>query len=205
MMSFLFMLLPLLRRDRPTIPAFGAWLFYFSSLGVSFIFVEIALMQRFALLLGHPSRSLALVLTSLLVFSGVGSHLRERLNVRLLRGLIVLIVLIAGTAFAYPLLIQAALGWPLVARAVLTIALVAPLGILMGMPFPTGLREVSEFDKEAVPWMWGVNGGTTVVGSILAIIVGIHGNFTAVLLLAALGYAMACCAYWVVTRKAGVF
>jgi hypothetical protein len=69
--------------------------------------------------------------------------------------------------------------------------MVAPLGAIMGMPFPTGLKLVSQWGDRAVPWMWGVNGGTTVLGSILAVMIAIEMNFTTVFVLAAAGYAIA--------------
>ena len=89
----------------------------FACLGGAFIFVEIALMQRFALLLGHPSRSLALVLATSLFSAGVGGYASGR--------------------------------W----SPSLPVGLVAPLGVLMGMPFPTGIRIVATHGEDSVPWM----------------------------------------------------
>lgn len=190
-----FMFLPLAHRGRPPIPDFVRWLVFFSCLGISFIFVEIALMQRFALLLGHPSRSLALVLSSLLFFAGIGSYACGRFKFNLKVTLLILAVLLVATAYTYPIIIEAALGWSLFLRGVVAVALVAPVAFFMGMPFPTGLRHVSQSGEEAVPWMWGINGGTTVVGSILAIILAIWGSFTLVLLIATGGYLLALAMY----------
>jgi hypothetical protein len=187
----LFMFIPLTRLGRKGIPMFGSHLIYFSCLGISFIFVEIALMQRFSLLLGHPSRSLALVLASLLFFAGVGSRIAGSPRIDLRKIMPVLVVLILVTTYLYPTLIAIALPWSLFLRGLVTIALVAPLGILMGMPFPTGLKLASRWGESAVPWMWGVNGGTTVLGSVVAILIAIHLSFTTVLLIAAAGYAVA--------------
>ncbi len=197
----LFIFLPLTRRGRGDLSHFGLWLVYFCCLGTAFIFVEISLMQRFALLLGHPARSLALVLACLLVFAGIGSYVKERLNLHLGVALIFLIVAITVAALAYPWIIERLLGFPLWIRGVFTVLLVAPLALFMGMPFPYGIRRVSEEARDAVPWMWGVNGGATVVGSILAISLAIRFNFTTVLLLAALGYAAAMAAYFRVSRN----
>ena len=185
------MFVPLARRGRAKVPRFGSHLIYFACLGISFIFVEIALMQRFALLLGHPSRSLALVLAGLLFFAGVGSQIAGSPRINLRKILPAIVVLIIGTTYLYPTLIQITLPWPLALRGLFTIALVAPLGILMGMPFPTGLRLAGRWGESAVPWMWGVNGGTTVLGSVIAIIFAIHMSFTTVLLVGAAGYALA--------------
>lgn len=187
----LFMFLPLAAHGRGDTPHFLRWLTYFICLGVAFIFVEIALMQRFALLLGHPSRSLVLVLGALLFFAGLGSFLHERARLSLRVTLALLVLAILCCAFVYPAVIQAVLGYSLAMRAVVTLLLVAPLGLLMGMPFPAGIRRVSSYGDQAVPWMWGVNGGSTVLGSILAILFAIHGSFTVVLVLAAAGYALA--------------
>lgn len=198
-----FMFVPLARRGRVDIPAFRWWLMYFTCLGVSFIFVEIALMQRFALLLGHPSRSLALVLSSLLIFAGIGSQVQGMLRLNLKVSLTMLVGLILAAAFLYPPIISAALGWSFAARAIVTLILVAPLGMLMGIPFPSGIHAVSKYGREAVPWMWGVNGGTTVLGSVLAIILAIWGSFTLVFLMAAGGYLLALVAHVQTRRSVG--
>lgn len=186
-----FMLIPLMFRGGWEVVHFKSWLLYFSCLGVSFIFVEISLMQRFALLLGHPSRALALVLAALLISAGIGSQMRSVLRLNLGVCLALLSSLILVSAFVYPHIVNAVLGQSLAVRGAVTVLLVAPLGFLMGMPFPSGLRRVSDASLDAVPWMWAVNGGTTVLGSILAIILAIWCNFTTVLVLAAAGYAVA--------------
>jgi hypothetical protein len=186
-----FMFAPLLTRRSQRMDSFWAWLVYFSCLGVSFIFVEIALMQRFALLLGHPSRSLALVLAALLLFAGIGSGLQGKLKFPLVWLLGALVVVIFAAAFLYPSVIMFALSASLPVRGMVAVGLVAPLGILMGAPFPAGIRRVSEHGAQAVPWMWAVNGGSTVLGSVLAIILAIWYSFTTVLVVAALGYLIA--------------
>ncbi len=198
----IFMLVPLMRRSHPRVPGFARWLAYFTCLGVSFIFIEIAMMQRFALLLGHPARSLAVVLSSLLIFAGIGSMLRGALNVNLTRALGVLAVMLLLVAYVYPVIIEAALGLSLFARSLLTIALVAPPALIMGMPFPSGLQSVSRHGSDSVAWMWGVNGGSTVLGSILAIIIAIWGSFTLVILTATAGYLLALVLFASLDRKA---
>ncbi len=197
----LLMFVPLMQRGRPRVPGFGAWLLYFSSIGVAFIFIEIVLMQRFALLLGHPSRSLALVLASLLFFAGVGSYARSLFRIPLAAALVALLVLIPVAAFVYPSLVHVVLPYSLFVRGAVTVALVAPLGFFMGMPFPSGLAGVSACGDEMVPWMWGINGATTVLGSILAIVLAIPLDFTTVLMLAFASYAVTLASYLYLSRK----
>lgn len=191
-----FIFLPLLARGRRgSMPRFPAWSLYFTGLGVSFIFVEIALMQRFALLLGHPSRSLVVVLGTLLFSAGIGSYLSDRVGYRLPIALSCLTLLILAAAFVFPLIGEWALALPFALRVAAVIILVAPLGLLMGMPFPIGIGIIARSSPEAVPWMWGINGGTTVLGSLLAIIIAMGSGFTQVLTIAAIGYALAALAF----------
>ncbi len=198
-----FILVPLSRGQQTQKMAhFCTWLTYFACLGMSFIFVEIALMQRFALLLGHPSRSIALVLGTLLFSAGVGSYVAKRLEKFFLPIIGALFILIVSSAYIYPLLIHKSLSLSLSIRGIVTVALVFPLGFCMGMPFPIGIMGISKHGETAVPWMWGVNGGTTVLGSLLAIILAINTNFTSVLMLASGGYLIAALCHLKIARHA---
>lgn len=127
--------------------------------------------------------------------------LRGALHLNLCRALGVLAVLLLLVTFAYPAIIEAALGWSLFARGLITIALVAPPALIMGMPFPSGLQAVSRHGGDAVAWMWGINGGSTVLGSILAIVIAIWGSFTLVLLLAIAGYLIALALFATLERQ----
>ena len=192
---FVFIFLPLMIRGRSKIPGFTRWLVYFCLLGFSFIFVEICLMQRFSLLLGSPARSLAWVLAALLLSAGIGSYLRDKWSIPLEAALVLLAGILLVVAWYYPHLVRSLLGYPSWMRQAMTVVLVVPAGFFMGMPFPSGLKLISENSGDAVPWMWGVNGGATVLGSVLAIVLAIHFGFTAVLLLAAAGYCGALVLY----------
>jgi len=188
---FIFIFLPLIYHGQVRIPGFARWLAYFCCLGLSFIFVEICLMQRFSLLMGGPAPSLAFVIAALLLSAGIGSYLKERFAIPLEAALISLVVIILIAAYGYPYIVQVLLGYPVWIRRSMTALLVAPVGFFMGMPFPTGLKIISGKSADAVPWIWGVNGGATVLGSIMAIALAIHFSFTTVLLMAATGYLCA--------------
>jgi len=181
------------RASRQGLRTTGArrFLIYFAALGVGFIFIEIGLMQRFILFLGHPVFALSVVLFALLTFSGIGSFLSNRLvaaEADPRRGQRIVIPLLAGVVVLYsfllPPLFRAGLGWSLEARILLSVLLLAPLGLLMGMPFPLGIRLVNRTNDALVPWAWGVNGCASVLGSILSVMLAQSIGFSAVMLLA---------------------
>jgi hypothetical protein len=203
-----FILWPLWRFQRRGLATRGArrFIIYFAALGIGFIFVEIGLMQRFVLFLGHPVYSTSVVLFSLLTFSGLGSFLSGRLLAissqssrqeeggerdprQLQRWVIPLLgVLTLIYIFALPSLFRWLLGMDFTYRVAFSILLLAPLGLLMGMPFPLGIRLVDRVNPALVPWAWGVNGFGSVVGSILAMVIAQSYGFALVIGLAVVIY-----------------
>ena len=165
----------------------GRVLAYFGLLGLGFLFVEIPLLQRFILFLGQPIYAFTTVLAALLLFSGLGSLAAPRLSLRWTLPLLVAAILFYP--FALPLLFRALLGTPLAIRLLATGLGLAPLGFLMGMPFPGGLTWLSQRAPGLVPWVWAVNGCTSVLASILAAMIALSAGFTWVLAAAALAYA----------------
>jgi SAM-dependent methyltransferase len=190
-------LLPLARFSRRGLSAPGRWsyLAYFAGLGLGFIMIEIAFLQRFALFLGQPVYTFGVVLASLLVFTGVGSYLAARLGDdprrAALRVVPAILVALAATALLTPVVFSAALGLALPLRVGVAVALIAPLGVLLGMPFPAGLRMVASEAPAFTPWAWGVNGFFTVAGSVLALMLGMAFGFKVVLAVAGACYVMA--------------
>ena len=182
-------LLPLAWRSREGLSVAGRWSFltYFTGLGMGFIMIEIALLKRFILFLGEPTYALAVVLGSLLVFTGVGAHTgyywQQRNHGGIVWVLLAILVTLAATIFAMPWIFYAALGLSLPWRVAIGVGLIAPLAVLLGMPFPAGLRVVSVEVPALAPWAWGVNGFFTVIGSVLAMIIGMVSGFTTVFLI----------------------
>jgi hypothetical protein len=180
--------------ERRPLSQFRRPIAYFAGIGVGFMLVELALLQRYILFLGHPSYAMALVLFTLLLFSSLGSALSGLISDAAARSwvrwpLLAIPLLILVTAFGVPDLLLLTHPWPLGARLVLAAALIAPLALCMGMIFPLGVRLLSQDGLERyVPWMWGVNGicsmGAAVVGMCVAITLG----YTAVLLLGLVAY-----------------
>ena len=192
----LLILFPLVRFARQGLRTGGCWsyLVYFAGLGLGFIMVEIALLQRFTLFLGEPIYAFAVVLGSLLVFTGVGAYLGERLSRRPGRGisaaLTAAIAVLLVTAVGMPHVFDVTLGLGLPWRVIISAALVAPLGMALGMPFPLGLVAVGAGAPTLVPWAWGVNGFFTVIGSVVAMLLGMMFGFSVVLAVAGACYVL---------------
>jgi hypothetical protein len=175
-------------------PLSGAVL-YFALLGAGYMLVEVCLAQKLILYLGYPALTLSVILFSLLLGSGCGSLYSQSWpeNVMLRRAaisalLVVAIVLLLLVGLR-PLL-TATLGWPIGLRSLLTMALLFPLGFMMGIPFPTGLREVGCWKGDMVPWAWGINGVVSVLGSVSAMLAAKLWGFQMVLLGGAAVYAV---------------
>jgi hypothetical protein len=170
---------------------------YFASLGLGFMFVEVALIQRLTLLLGYPTYSLTVSLFGILVFSGLGSLLCGRWSRHGMPALVVsFLVLAAALAFhvlAVPPIVKVAVGAPLPARILLAVALIAPLGLCLGVFMPTGLAAVGRLSphaREYVAWAWAVNGFFSVIASVLATTLAMAYGFRVLLLLSLAIYAL---------------
>ncbi len=164
-------------------------LVYFGGLGLGFLLVEIPLVQRFILFLGHPTLALAAVLSGLLLCSGLGSLLARR--ARLIPVLAGLVLVIVAWPAVWNLAIGGMLGWPLWARLVATAGLLAPIGVLMGIPFPAGLARVEAVMPGVTGWAWAVNGCLSVISAVLAALLALDLGFNAVLWLGAASYGLA--------------
>jgi spermidine synthase len=197
-MGVLFVVVPLWLGTRQRGAPRPTWrlLAYFGGLGVAFMLVEIPTIQRLTVYLGRPVYSLAVVLFSILLFSGLGSlwaGLTARNPDRWLKGWLfpLLMGLVALHGGAGGWLLHATIDWPLSVRLGMTVALLAPLSFLMGMPFPLGMRWAGARCPQAVPWLWGINGVTSVTGSALSTALAIHFGLTATLFVAMVVYGLA--------------
>jgi len=195
-LALLFIFLPLGAFAGAVFKDHWSALIYFACLGLGFILIEIALIQRFILFLGHPIYALAVILFALLFFGGIGSYLSGRCTDAVRPhahaiGLLALIIVLVVYSTAFPWFISTFIGLDTSARIALTIGLLCPLGLLMGMPFPLGIRSVGITASVLIPWLWGVNGALSVVGSVLAAIVAINFGLRATFLIGTLVYAVA--------------
>ena len=171
------------------------WL-YFGGIGLGFMLIELALIQRYILFLGHPSYAISVVLFALLLFGGIGSFLTEKVGeaglARATRWALVMILLgILLTAFATPGWLERMESWSWLARVIASVALIAPLALVMGMIYPLGVRRLTQTkQQELVPWMWGINGICGVMASTLGMLLAMNVSYTAVLLVGAAAYGI---------------
>jgi hypothetical protein len=172
----------------------AATLLYFLFVGLGFILVEIALIQRFVLFLGHPTYALTVVVFLMLLASGAGSFASRRLVRDSARVWIPLLAIAAGIVlyrFILPVIISTEIGLAFATKLAISAGLLIPLGFLMGMPFPTGLRAMSERNDSRVEWAWALNAAASVLGSVSAMIIAIHFGLNVTLLCGAAAYVFA--------------
>jgi Spermine/spermidine synthase domain len=168
---------------------------YFAALGVGFILIELALLQKLILLMGNPTMTFALLLFTILISSGGGSLLSSRIAKNNMRNLVFVIGGIAGLGVFYvfflPSIIYSALAESIEIKAAISIGVLAPIGFLMGMPLPTGMRLLRVHRPDFIPWMWAVNGAFSVLGAVLAIALGIMYGSSFAMILGVLVYLIA--------------
>jgi hypothetical protein len=173
-----------------------ATLGYFGIVGFSFMVIEIALMQRFTLFLGHPSYSLLVILSVVLLSTAIGAALSGRFAVFVL-GKVMLAagIALAGLATIYGLvlgdLVRTWIALALPLRIAITVVLAAPCGLMMGAMIPSMVRVLGAANSKLIPWGWGVNGAASVIGTTLATAIAIYGGFTTTFFVGAAGYAAA--------------
>jgi hypothetical protein len=190
----LFIVGPLLVSGERPGRGWAAWLIYFGALGAGFMLLEVALLQRFVLLLGHPVYSLTVTLFSLLLGTGLGSLISRRVAAArvktvTLRAIVAVLTVAAVSPLLLPGLIDLAIPWPLPLRILAAGVILVPIGVLLGMPLPGGMRLLAARRGDIVPWGWGMNGAFSVVGATLAVFIAMNWGFSITLLVAALVYA----------------
>ena len=154
------------------------FLLYFVAIGVGYILIEVALIQKFVLFLGHPTYALTVVIFSMLLSSGVGSYASRRLigemDVRLVMALAVVTGLVTILGGVVTFALSALPGLPLALKIFLTVLLIAPAGFVMGMPFPAGLARLESWHKPSLRWAWSLNAASSVLGSVGALMCAIY-------------------------------
>lgn len=183
-----------------------ALLGYFVLIGIGYILVEVALVQKFILLLGHPSYALSVIIFSMLVSSGLGSYWSRRLageeGDRLVWALGAVALWIGLQAALVGPLLDLAVGWPMWAKIGITVLVISPGAFLMGVPFPTGLLSLERRFAPGVRWAWSLNAAASVLGSVAALLLAIYAGLRETLLAGGLAYVLALGAIQLARKRA---
>jgi hypothetical protein len=167
----------------------GRAVLYFPALGLGYLFIEIALIGEASLYLDDVTTAFALVLSGMLICSGLGSMAANRL--RLNRAWPAILGILLLSLFLLPVLILATIGWPLAGRLALLALFVAPLSFALGMPFPMGLAEAGRRGQGFLPWAWALNGAFSVIATPMANLIATELGFRFLLGGALLLYGLA--------------
>jgi len=191
----LFVLGPLAFAGRPGARGWFSWLLYFGALGAGFMLIEVSVLQRFVLLLGHPVYSLTVTLFSLLLGTGIGAAWSRRLREEtLVRSTAIMLVAIAVIGIAVIGVVTPLITWAIpfsrAVRIAIAVATLVPIGVALGIPMPAGIRLLAARAPQMVTWAWGINGALSVVGATLAIFVAMNWGFGVTLLGASAVYVV---------------
>jgi spermidine synthase len=163
-------------------------LVYFGCIGGAFMFMEMALLPKYTLLLSHPVYAAAVVLGSLLVFAGCGSLSVRRFQAGGARVLWIpvacILVWVGFQALAGDRLVAPVMAWPFGGRLALAVCMISLLSFFLGWPFPAGLRVLAGSYPGLVPWAWGINGCASVIGAVLGKCLAVSIGFRLLMLLA---------------------
>jgi hypothetical protein len=191
----LVLLVPLAAPARIRAPQAGMLrsVMYFPALALGFLFIEIYLIEKASFWLGDRTSGFAMVLTGMLVFSGLGSLRSEGYVARPRRGMMLATVVVLGWCLAALLFLEpvilATLDWPIGVKGGLLLAVIAPLSVALGLPFPLGLNRAGT--GGFLPWAWALNGAFSVVATPLANLIAREAGYNRVLLCAAILYGIA--------------
>jgi hypothetical protein len=202
-----FVLAPLVIASRSLPRGWFAWLAYFGALGAGFMLIEVSILQRFVLLLGHPVYSLTVTLFSLLLGTGLGAAWSRRLNeAALARSASIALVLIAVMNLMVIGVLTPLVTWAIPfarpARIAIAVSTLVPIGLLLGVPMPTGLRLLQARAPQMLAWAWGINGALSVLGATVAIFIAMNWGFRLTLLTASVTYLVGFVALVSAARRA---
>lgn len=167
---------------------------YFFLIGFGFMIAEIAMMQRLSIFLGHPIYSLSIVLFSIILTTGVGSAISDKVPLDSRMKIVVWSAMTALYIFALsrfvPHVIDQFIDDGLLVRAMISVLMISPAGVLMGFGFPTGMGLARRASEDLTPWLWAVNGAAGVTASVIAIIISIAFGIDAAIMVAGICYAL---------------
>jgi len=170
------------------------FLMFFAFIGLGYISIQIALIQKFTLFLGQPVYTMLTVISTMLIFSGIGAKYSVKLtgskkNIQyIFLGIVVYTFLIGLVS---PYLFDAFVSLGLLLRIIITVVMIAPLSFLLGVPFPTGISAISNDDSRMVGVSWAVNGFFSVIGTVITMILAMMFGFKIMFFIAGVFYLIA--------------
>jgi hypothetical protein len=199
-LTFLCIIVPLILTTKKaelkgTLPYF----LFFMAIGFGFMLVEISQMQRLIIFLGHPVYGLSVVLFAILLSSGLGSYSTQKVGnsimarVAIVRLLLLLCMLLIFGLLT-PRIITMFQGASTMLRVCIAVGILFPLGFFMGMPFPLGMKLASTRSIAITPWLWGINGATSVCASVIAVVIAIYSSISTAFWVGCICYFIACSA-----------
>jgi hypothetical protein len=195
-LSILLILLPVIRM-RERLKGFDSITLstFFTSVGLAYLLIEVWMLHRFSMFLGHQTYGLSVVLSTLLVSTGLGAAISARivprLKSRVLIGSGLILLLLTSGAFVLPIVCEATWHLGLLPRIFVAISFIVPTGIAMGFPFPAGLSWIHNIYPNTVPWYLGINGFASVMATIVAIPLSLGFGYTTILVVGIGLYALA--------------
>ncbi len=194
-----------LTTDRSTLRGALPLCTFFAGIGFGFMFIEISQMQRLIIFLGHPTYSLSVVLFSLLLSSGCGSYVTQTLDdAGLRRSATVLLLVLIAVLTVFGALTPYAIGAfetsTTAVRIAVATGILLPLGLFMGMAFPIGMKTASGRSDLLTPWLWGINGATSVCASVLAVVIALTAGISVAFWVGVACYVVALAAFLAASR-----
>lgn len=167
-------------------------LLFFLFIGVGYILIQVALIQKFVLFLGHPTYALTVIIFSMLLSSGFGSYASRRFIAGDIRKLSRVLILIAAAIMVLAAIVtpiaESGVALPFPVKVLISVSLISPIGFAMGMPFPTGLTLLERIMPASVRWAWAINAASSVMGSAAAMFLAIYLGLQTTLVIGGLFY-----------------
>ncbi len=166
---------------------------YFAGIGLGFILLEMVFLQKYTLFIGQPIYTYAIVLASLLIFTGIGSYFLPKITEKYPQfpryHIPILVIFILLYSLFLPYFFEYTLEYSLISRLLLSVFSLFPIGILLGMAFPIGMSKLSS--PQSIAFAWAINSFFTVIGTILALMIGMAWGFNVVIMSAIIAYSLA--------------
>ncbi len=205
LLAVFLILLPLLKLQKIGKGDKKSWtLIYFSGLGIGYMFFEIVMIQKFILFFGNPVYATAIVICVMLLASGAGSYYSSGIlsnRVTMQRILLMIFLLLAVYTFFLSPLLNQVFSFPGLVKLFVSILIIACPAVLMGMPFPLGLRAQSLIEEKNIPWAWGINGCMSVISAAFATLLTVEVGFSIVIMLAAISYGISTVSMFLVKER----